>query len=420
MQTSKVGLAKLGIYFKIGLHVVWKYRKQMSFKTFLHASRLLFAFYHNKLIKLNDTYKLHIYLPAYPTEAFFTAVEGKLFTKEPKPVSVVFSITKACTGKCPHCYQHLDKGKDSSLKELQRTAKNLVKTGVSFINIEGGDAFLKMNELCAVLDIFKDKAEVWVNTTGLNVTKEKLQILKDKGMCGIMVSIHSQDEKVHNLFVGQKETFKQACQALDWCDELNIGSAINTVLEYPAIHNNDLPKIMEIAKKHKCGFVQLIHPKRAGLWLNNKALNEQDELIKQYVKKQHKYYNSRFAKDFPALPAQAEEEATNKFGCTSGGIDRFYIGESGELQPCEFLNISFGNINKERFDVVFKRMRNAFKYPCEDWLCATQAADIERLKEKYHQKLLPLPYEITKELIATWNRGKPTKIYKKIGLYQDE
>ncbi|MBR0519562.1 SPASM domain-containing protein, partial [bacterium] len=137
-----------------------------------------------------------------------------------------------------------------------------------------------------------------------------------------------------------------------------------------------------------------------------------------YVLKAHKLYNSFLKFDYPALMAQVEEEQSNKFGCTAGGIERFYIGASGEVQPCEFLNISFGNIKDEEFDVIFKRMREYFKVPCEKWLCTTQAKYINELILKYNLTQTPVPYEYTKELLEKWNRGKPTKLWEKMGLYK--
>lgn len=412
-------LEKIFIYCKIGVHVLWKYRSRFSIQFMYHASVLLFSFWHNKLIKLqNGTYKLHLYIPAYPTRAFFKSVEDKLIHNPPRPITIVYSVTKACTFKCSHCYQRKDKGVDIPLDLKLKTIKDIGECGVTYINIEGGDAFLKFDELCAILDYLDDSMEVWINTTGANVTKEKLQTLKDKGCCGLMVSIHNDKPQKHDEFVGIEGAYDMAVQTLKWCYEVGLGSAINTVLEKDKIEDGSFLGIMELAKDLNCNFVQLIHPKRAGLWLNNKELATNDKLTIDYVLKAHKYYNNAFRQNYPALPAQVEEEQPSKFGCTSGGIDRFYIGASGEVQPCEFLNISFGNVKDEDFKVIFERMRSYFKTPCEHWLCTTQAQAIDELMKKYNLTQTPIPYEYTKELVENWNRGNSTKLYKKMGLYQ--
>lgn len=412
-------LEKIFIYAKIGLHVCFKYRKHFSFRFLYNAIILLFSFWHNRLVKLaNNTYKLHLYIPAYPTLAFFKSIENKLINKPPKPITIVYSVTKACTFKCSHCYQRKDKGADLKLDLMLKTVKDISDCGVTYLNIEGGDAFLRFDELCAILDSLDESMEVWINTTGANVTKEKLQILKDKGCCGLMVSIHSDDPKKHDDFVGVNGAYDLAVNTLTWANEVGLGTTINTVLESDKIEDGSFHRVMELAKKLNCNFVQLIHPKRAGLWLNNEDLSKRDEVTIDYVLKAHKLYNSLFKFDYPALMAQVEEEQSNKFGCTAGGIERFYIGASGEVQPCEFLNISFGNVKEEEFDVIFKRMREYFKVPCEKWLCTTQAQYINELIAKHKLTQTPVPYEYTKELLEKWNRGKPTKLWEKMGLYK--
>ncbi len=408
---------KIFIYLKIGVHVLWKYRQRFSGAFVYHAAVLLFSFWHNKLIKLqNGTYKLHLYVPAYPTRAFFKSVENKLIHTPQRPITIVYSVTKACTFKCSHCYQRKDRGADIPLDLMLKTIKGISECGVTFLNIEGGDAFLKFKELCAILDSLDDSMEVWINTTGANVTKERLQTLKDKGCCGLMVSIHNDNPQKHDEFVGVDGAYDMAIQTLKWCYEIGLGSAINTVLEKDRIEDGSFVKVMELSKKLNCNFVQLIHPKRAGLWLDNQELATQDKLTIDYVLKAHKYYNNALRKDYPALPAQVEEEQPSKFGCTAGGIDRFYIGASGEVQPCEFLNISFGNVKEEEFKIIFERMRGCFKIPSENWLCTTQAQAIAELMKKYNLTQTPIPFKYARELVENWDRGNPTKLYKKMGI----
>ncbi len=416
MQTSRTGLAKTLIYARIALHVVWKYRRHISPKFLYRAARLLLAFYDNKIIVRNHTYKLHLYLPAYPTPAFFKAVEGKLLAKPPKPISMVWGITKACSYKCPHCYQRLDKGIDLSAEKLKETARAVCRAGVSFLNIEGGDVFLTFENLCAVLDELGPDCEVWLNTTGAHVTREKLAVLKEKNVYGFMVSLHSADEKTHDEFVGIPGAFRQAQETLALCSEMGFGTAINTVLQYKDIQHQTLEKIMDIAHQLNCGFVQLIHPKRAGKWLSNTKLYAQDKELISHVKRAYYRYNK--TPQLPALPAQAEEEDKKRFGCTAGGVDRFYIGAGGEVQPCEFLNVSFGNVQAEPFDVIFKRMRAAFPTPFVAWACEKRAQEIFTLMQEKGLTQTPVPYEYTRELVARWTDGTPTPIYKDIGIYE--
>ena len=129
-------------------------------------------------------------------------------------------------------------------------------------------------------------------------------------------------------------------------------------------------------------------------------------------------YNGRGCADYPSLAAQVFEESDRVLGCTAGAVDRFYIGAAGDVQPCEFLNLSFGNVNDEPFAAILARLRGAFPTPGCDWLCCTQAAAIHRLFVAHKLERTPLPWAVTQELVATWDRGKPTPIYEKLGIYK--
>src|SRR5210317_1701219 len=55
---------------------------------------------HGKTAIRGGRCKLHLYFPAYPTPAFWHALE-KLRRPDPGPITVVLSMTRACTYKCP-------------------------------------------------------------------------------------------------------------------------------------------------------------------------------------------------------------------------------------------------------------------------------------------------------------------------------
>ncbi len=105
-------------------------------------------------------------------------------------------------------------------------------------------------------------------------------------------------------------------------------------------------------------------------------------------------------------------------GCTAGGIDRFYVNAHGEVQPCEFLNLSFGNVQEEPFETIFQRMRAAFPAPCSDWLCCTQATAIHTAFQAHGTSQTPLPYRVTQPLVEEWDRGTATRVYEDLGIYR--
>ncbi|MCX6826417.1 MAG: hypothetical protein NTV06_03990, partial [candidate division Zixibacteria bacterium] len=103
------GFKKLLLYKRIALHVACVYAlKPKSFhwspiayvRFLARALRLLLIFRHHKAVRVFNGYKIDLYLPAYPSRSFFYALEGKLLKYPPRPVTVVFSMTKVCAYKC--------------------------------------------------------------------------------------------------------------------------------------------------------------------------------------------------------------------------------------------------------------------------------------------------------------------------------
>ena len=416
------GVHKILLYARIAVHVAFHYLFRLNpwrYVIFLRrAAVLLLRFWPDKAVRTRRGAKLQLYLPAYPSKAFFHALEAKLVRRPPGPATVVYSMTKTCSFNCPHCYQRRDRGTDVSVKSLVDTALKLRDVGVALFDIEGGEPFHHMERLEKLLEALDERSEVWVNTNGALVDREKLERLRDRGMLGLMVSIHSPDAEEHDAFTGREGAFESACAAVRLCRELGLSAAINSVLTREQLAAGKLDALMDLAKELDADFVQLIHPKPSGRWLGADEELTFDAPLIHDVRAAHRRYNSSECANYPGLAAQVFEERLQSFGCSAGGIDRLYVGASGELQPCEFLNISFGNIEEEGFETVYERMRSYFPHPCADWLCCTQASAIAAKMREHGIDTTPLPWEITKELVETWDRGDPTPLYEKLGIYR--
>jgi len=419
------GLGKTGIYLRIILHIPFYYGMRprffsspVSYFRFLRrALRLLLVFRHNKIVRVFNGYKLHLYLPAYPSKAFFYAIESKLLKTPPGPTTVVFSMTKACPYRCEHCYQKKDSSADLDEALMIRTALAVRDTGVALFDIEGGEPFARFPRLLKLVQTLDSRSEIWINTTGAQVKLGMIEELKHAGLFGVMVSIHSPDREKHDAFTGVKGSFETACHFIKTCRDHGLTVACNSVLSEDAVRNGELDRLMELTRELECDFVQLIHPKPSGLWIGKKEGMQTDQGIIQMIQQEHVRYNSRHMQAYPALAAQVFEEQRSVLGCTAGAADRYYVGAGGEVQPCEFLNISFGNVNEEPFSVIFERMRSFFKTPGSDWLCCTQAGAIQQLFVKHNITQTPLTWEIARELVEKWDRGSSTPIYKKLGIY---
>jgi MoaA/NifB/PqqE/SkfB family radical SAM enzyme len=396
---------------------------RISSRQYVIFFKRLLLFYarlrHNKVVKIGNVYKMHLYLPSFPTPAFFKAVDKfLLLDQDPPPTSVLLSMTKACAYNCSHCYQKHDRGNDLPLEKLIDVAAQIQDAGISLINIEGGEPLLKFDRLLKLVESIDNRAEVWVNTNGYGLTEQKAKKLRDAGVFGVMISLHHWDRGALDEFVREEGAFDTAISALRIFAENGISTVINCCATRDLIDGDGFEKIMDLAKDYGCSLVQLIHGKSAGGWLGR-----EDPMGKRALKKLQDYHllyneSSRY-KNYPSVSSQAFESLKENFGCTAGGIERFYVNAHGEVQPCEFLNVSVGNIQEESFLTLFKRMRALFRKSATKWLCCTECEEIERLiREGYTST--PLPKEKAIPLMRNWDRGEETPLYEKMKLYANE
>lgn len=427
MSRYFTGLGKLLLYIRIALDVAARYALRprlfrwslVAYVRFLkRALIMLLAFRHNKIVRVRTGYKLHLYLPAYPTPAFFYAIESKLIRTPARASTVVFSMTKACSYKCEHCYQRMDGGPDLDEELLLDTARAVQDNGVAMFDIEGGEPLTRYDKLLKLLRVLDVRSEIWINTVGAGLTAEMLQELKHAGLFGIMVSVHSPDQAIHDHFTGVAGSFDVACRALKMCRETGVAGAVNCVLSEDEVRSDGLKRLMDLARELQADYVQLIHPKPAGKWMGKQNGMLLDSDLIELLRDEHVRYNSSAMHDYPSLAAQVFEESESVLGCTCGGVDRFYVNATGEVQPCEFLNLSFGNVRDEPFVDIYNRMRGYFPTPCTDWLCCTQAQAIDELFREHRLTRTPLTPEITLQLMQKLERGKPTPLYDKLGIYK--
>lgn len=413
---------KLGIASYYLLEVL---KGKKSVGQYVRFMRRVLIFYnkvkHNKVVRTRGSYKFHIYFPAYPTPAFFKGMEKFIAEgREPEqvaPTSVLLSMTKACPYDCEHCYQKVDKLDDMPLTVLKDVTGRIKDLGVSYFNIEGGEPLVRLDRLLEVLSVLGETEEVWVNTTGFSLTEEKAIKMKDAGVFGVMVSIHDPDPASHDGFVGHEGAYKIAVEALKIFKKAGISTMINCTGTQKLVEGGGFDRIMELAKETGCTMVQLIHEKPAGAWMG-----KNDTMKASYIRKLqdlHRKYNSNNeCTDYPPISSQAFESIVDEYGCTAGAIERFYVNANGDMQPCEFVNISFGNVLKEDFNEIYKRMRKRFREPRINWICCTEQGNIAEAFRLSGQTNTPLSKELSAPLIESFDRGGLTPIYEKMGIYR--
>jgi len=418
---NKKGIINLQI--KIYALIYFTYRffrgeiKRKHYFRFL--KRLLFflsKMHHNKYVKIGKKMKINLYVPAFPSMAFFVACRKvNEFHKKMPCVSALVSITSACRFQCNHCYQKYDIGKDLDINILISTLKIIQDKGIAFFNIEGGEPFLVSDKLISVCEAIDNRSEILINSTGDGMTYENLhELRKNKNIIGIMFSLHTDKAEDLNQFMGRPDAWEKLENGINLCHEAGFAVMFNTCLQPIAFKDGSFEKILNQALKFNGSILQLIKPKPAGGWLESGAATFAESDINLVHNKVNTYNLSKSYRDFPYIASMFKEEDSSLFGCTAGGTDRFYLNAKGDIQPCEFLNISFGNLKDQDFTSIYSKMRDVFETPGNCLLCEKYSQKILQIYKENNLQTLPLPCDLSESIYSNWERGEASDFYKKI------
>jgi len=309
----------------------------------------------------------------------------------------------------------LDKGKDTDINLLVDAAKYLQNSGMGFFNIEGGEPFLVYERLKTLCHAIDKRSEILINSTGDGLTAARLRELNKNGnIVGIMFSLHTDDAAKLNAFMGSENAWSSLQSGIQACHEAGLSVMFNSCLAREDYFNGTFERVMDRSRDFGGALIQLIKPKPAGAWLHSGITHFSEEDLEIIKKKVTDYNNLRYFKRYPAIAAMIADESKEQFGCTAGGTDRFYINAKGDVQPCEFLNISFGNISEESFESIYARMREAFKTPGDCWLCEKYSAEIAKIFSQEALNSLPLSPSLSEKIISRLEPGEIPDFYNKV------
>ena len=111
-----------------------------------------------------------------------------LLFRRPFPLAVSFVLTNRCNYRCPYCYRYKIQSKELETKQIKEMILKLYREGMRFLQITGGEPFLRddLKEICSYaksLGIF-----VGVNTNGSLITPRTEEILAYIDSLGLSVA----------------------------------------------------------------------------------------------------------------------------------------------------------------------------------------------------------------------------------------
>lgn len=253
------------------------------------------------------------------------------------PRTLVVAVDYRCNLTCGHCSARtLDKKEQPSLtlddyKWIGHEAKRL---GIFNIQFTGGEPLLR-RDLEEVIQCFHPRENfIMISTHGMFLTRERLASLRRAGVDAFCVSLDSMNPEEHDAFRGKDGVWEKAVAALRLARDMGFGAAAGCVITHQNVGSKMLEDIAQFTRS--IGADMLLNwACPVGAWEGNREARLTDEDHAWLQTFQHRHPNVRT--DFDGNYV--------RWGCPAGP-EFMYLTAQGELLPCAFIPVSYGNVRE--------------------------------------------------------------------------
>jgi MoaA/NifB/PqqE/SkfB family radical SAM enzyme len=308
----------------------------------------------------NGQWVINSFLPPFPGAAYERMFENLLSGRRLSPVSAFLAVTAACPYRCWHCsLKHRLVG-NLDTRQWLKVIQDLHQLGASIIGFTGGEPCLREDLPELVEAASKGGAATIVFSCGAGVDPRLIGRLKAAGLWSFCVSLDHPSAEDHDRLRGAPGSHTQACRALAWARRAGFYTMVGTVATRALVENNLLPAIHQLARECGAHELRIVEPMPCGLLAQSPAdvalTRDHIQAIRQF----HVRANRKRLQ--PKVCAFNQVESPELFGC-GAGTQHLFIDSGGEVCPCDFTAMSFGNVGRVPLEQIWSQMSEAMGNP---------------------------------------------------------
>jgi len=296
--------------------------------------------------------------PPIPSTAFDRLISAQIASvlKRRLPDQSSIGITMRCPNKCIHCgAADIIADPELSLDEVNRVIDESIELGSYLISFDGGEPMLRHDLADMVRHVDKSRAIATSFSSGYGLTPEKAKELKAAGLYAVRISIDSPRQEEHERVRGRVGSYEDAMKGIDNALAAGILADMFVVVSPDNIDElEDFYSLAENKGMHEMSLYEII---AVGRWLDHEdetiGPNDVDRLGR-FQKDKNKL------RDGPRITAFPYFMGPDMFGCFAGRR-WVHITSGGDVLPCAYTPLKFGNIRDEPLKVIWKRMGKTYR-----------------------------------------------------------
>jgi MoaA/NifB/PqqE/SkfB family radical SAM enzyme len=298
---------------------------------------------------------VHSHLPPLNSKAFSRFIDEHILADYPGPSHAQIGITDACPQNCGYCYNRGREGDLMDTETILAAIRDLKSMGVFWIGLTGGEPLLN-RDIVRIVESIGEDCSAKLFTTGSTLTEKLASDLKKAGLFYVTVSLDHSDEEMHDRIRGSKGAFRTALRALQIFRSLGeMHVSVSTVLSGDMLRSERVEELLEFFKRLGVNEAWLSEakPSAQACWDSGTVITETER--RDLIGLQDRW-NTRGGMTVNYLSHFEDRE---HFGCTAGN-KMIFIDPFGEVSPCVFIPMSFGNVREGSLRSLYHEMREAF------------------------------------------------------------
>lgn len=331
------------------------------------------------------------WIPPIPGPIFSRVISAEIAAIRKKRVPDQFSIgiTARCPNRCIHCgAADIKPEKELTLEEICNAIDQSLDLGTYLVSFDGGETMLRNDLVEMVARVDKSRAIATCFTSGFKLSEERARELKKAGLYAARISIDSPFETEHDRVRGRDGAYRDAITGIKNARDAGILTDMFVVVSPHNIdHLEEFYNLAADLNMHELSIYEII---AVGRWLDH-----EDEVISEKdVSRLEKFQKSMNSKpEGPRVTAFPYFMGPSLFGCFAGRR-WMHAASDGEVMPCAYTPLSFGNICEEPLETIWKRMGKHSAYKKDTPYCMMRDPDFRKEYIRTIPQGAKIPYRL--------------------------
>jgi MoaA/NifB/PqqE/SkfB family radical SAM enzyme len=352
----------------------------------------------NKVIgRLGGANVFSLYQPPVPSKPMVKLLAGKFqqqFTKRPRPSTCTLQVTSRCQCDCEHCSaaRFARRGRrELSTEEMISVIRQAERLGIVNIVFTGGEPLLRKDLPDLIAAVNRDEANPMMFTNGQLLDDEHVEKLARAGLYSMYVSLDSVDPETHNRLRRTPGLFQQAVAGIRRVRDAGIFVGISTYATREKVRTGEIRRMIELGRELGVHEVTVFDVVPTGKLMGEAASILLSEADKDVLIEMEYDFNSQ--PGLPAVITQARINGPRGSGCFAGYF-QFYMTAYGDITPCDFTPLCFGNVREQDVATIWAAMTSHEAYNHREPRCRMQNLDFRARYVDAIPDDAPLPYPV--------------------------